>query len=632
MTDGIKDVKGRFARPEKIGPAPGVQDQDAAPAGEDDFEFAPRSEDDAGAPRTPEQSGDELERSGAAFPLNDFGNGQRFALYFGADAMIVPRVGWFRYDGKRWKKDKDGLRVRGLAQKVSGRIIGEIPFVGLEDWQVKELAQEAKYRAQMKVLKAANKQEMTAEDEVKFNDISEKLDWIKKLKAKKSSIKADHKTFAKSSGNKAKIDAMLTEATVALAKELDELDSDPLTINTESGLLRFRVDGGAGHDFSKTASFALEPHTHETNVSNKNAPQFITKMMPVEFDPDATCPTFDAFLERVQPAADMRAFLQRWFGLSMTGLTGEQKFAFLYGGGANGKSALIDLLARMLGDYAATAKIESLTGRNRRGGGDATPDLVPLVGARMVRSAEPEEGERLKEGTIKELTGGEAIMVRSLHADFVEVYPIFKLTMSGNYKPDIRGTDDGIWRRVLLIPFDVQIPEKERDERLVQKLFEERSGILNWLVAGLVDYLEGGLQEPQAVLDATLDYRKDSDPYGTFLRECCFVSGDPSDFIYSRDLIDGFNLWLDLQGQGMFGTRTVSLKFKSMVGRYRDPRSNKPYTANKRDSRGYSGIRFNDIFARQYRDAPRNAGGHAIAAGSPMHDQNDDPRDEEPVF
>jgi len=297
----------------------------------------------------------------------------------------------------------------------------------------------------------------------------------------------------------------------------------------------------------------------------------------------------------------------------MTGLK-IQKFAFFYGAGANGKSVLVDLIARMLGDYAHAAKIESFTGRNRRSGGDATPDIFPLMNARMVRAAEPEEGERLQEGLIKELTGGEPLLVRQLHADFIEVHPFFKLTMSGNHKPDIRGTDDGIWRRVLLVPFDVQIPADERDDKLGEKLWAERAGILNWLIEGLLAYLEGGLQEPRQVLEATDSYRADSDPIGTFLADACLVTGDPDDFLLAREVIQGFNLWLDLRGEGMWGDRTVSLKFKNLAGRWRDPRTGKTYTPGKRDATGYRGIKFLDMFRRQFNDAPRDGKGRPVAA------------------
>ncbi len=580
---GVDQVRGKFEAPEDVAPMP---------AGD-----AP--------PRTPDQNGADIppiEAEGAKLPLNDTGNGRRLALYHGVDIMPVPRVSWFVWDGRRWARDQDNLAVRRRAQKIQERIIAEIPYLRLEDWQARELAAEADLRRRGAAL--LEKEARTAEDEIEAEDIAQKLKWIGKIKDRKSSMKSDHRTFAKTSGNKGRIDAMLTEATVHLARDLEDLDADPLAICTESGVLKFTVEGGGDAGFSRTADVSLEPHDRG---------QLITKIMPVEYDPAATCPTFDAFLQRIQPAAEMRAFLQRWLGLSMTGLTGEQKFAFFYGAGANGKSVLVDLIARLLGDYASSAKIESLTGRNRRGGGDATPDLVPLIGARFVRASEPEEGERLQEGIIKELTGGEPILVRALHADFVEVHPIFKLTISGNHKPDIRGTDDGIWRRVLLVPFDVQIPKEERDEGLADKLWQERAGIFRWLVEGLLDYLEGGLQEPPAVRAATEAYRADSDPIGAYLRDCCIVTGAPDDFLTARDLMDGFNLWLDMRGEGMWGSRTVSLKLRDRAGRYRDPATGKIFTTAKRRVNGYRGIRFQDMFRRDFDAAPRNAGGHPVA-------------------
>jgi putative DNA primase/helicase len=605
MTDHLEQVKQRFDAAEDIAPVDGL----SVPGPDQDMSEPP-------APRTPD--GDiPIEAQGAAFPENDTGNGQRFNLYYGEDAIMVPRVGWFLWDGKRWQQDHDMIAVRGKAQQVQDHIIAEIPHMGLEDWQLRELEAEVATRAALAPLEALERDARTPEQQVEYEDLHQKLVWIGKIKERKSKMKSEHRSFAKTSGNNGRITAMLTESTVHLAREVDDLDSDPLTVNTESGVLRFSVTGGTGEGFSRVADVVLEPHVREATVTGHNAPQYITKMLPVEYDPAATCPGFDEFLERIQPNRDMRAFLQRWFGLSMTSLTGEQKFAFLYGDGANGKSVLVDLVARMFGDYSATAKIESLTGRNRRGGGDATPDLIPLVGARMVRASEPEEGERLKEGMIKELTGGEPILVRQLHSDFVEVKPKFKLTISGNHKPDIRGTDDGIWRRVLLVPFDVKIPQAERNEKLGDELFDrERAGILNWLVTGLLDYLEGGLQEPQQVLDATLEYRSESDPIGSYLKECCIVTGHPSDFTTARDLMDGFNLWLDLKGEGMWGSRTVSLKLKQLAGRYRDPATGKVYTTAKQRVTGYRGIRFQDMFRKDFDDAPRNAQGHPVASTS----------------
>ena len=528
--------------------------------------------------------------------------------------MVVPRVGWHVWDGRRWRLDPDDITVRRLAQGVQDRILREIPHLTLEDWQLRELQGEPAARIRQAELREIDPDKRTPDQEIELEDLSQKLIWIRKIKDRKSGMKSDHRGFAKTSGNKGRIDAMLTEGTVHMAREVEMLDSDPLTVNTETGLLRFKVTGGGDSGFSKTAEVEIADHAREVTVPGQNMPQLITKMMPVEYDPDASCPRFDDFLARVQPSAEMRAFLQRWLGLSMTGLK-VQRFGFFYGAGANGKSVLIDLVAKMLGDYAHSAKIESFTGRNRRGGGDATPDIFPLMGARFVRASEPDEGERLQEGLIKELTGGEPILARQLHADFIEFSPFFKLTMSGNHKPQIRGTDDGIWRRVLMVPFDVQIPAEERDEKLGEKLWQERSGILNWLIEGLVSYLEGGLQEPQQVLDATKDYRADSDPVGSFLADACLVTGDPDDFLYAREIIQGFNLWLDLRGEGMWGERTVSLKFKGLVDRYRDARTGKTYGTGKRDATGYRGIRFVDTFRRTFDNAPRDTKGRPCAPG-----------------
>ncbi|MCE8421909.1 phage/plasmid primase, P4 family, partial [Rhodovulum sulfidophilum] len=144
-------------------------------------------------------------------------------------------------------------------------------------------------------------------------------------------------------------------------------------------------------------------------------------------------------------------------------------------------------------------------------------DLVFLVGARMARASEPREGELLQDALIKAMTSGEPILVRPNYGDFFRLYPYFKLTMSGNHKPEIRSADDGIWRRVKLVPWDVQIPPEERDPDLVRKLYAERDGILQWLVDGAIEFLERGLDEPEAVRSATQDYREDSDPIGTFI-------------------------------------------------------------------------------------------------------------------
>ncbi|MDI3335880.1 phage/plasmid primase, P4 family [Defluviimonas aestuarii] len=539
-------------------------------------------------------------RRACGFPLNDFGNGQRFALYFGEDVIWVPRVGWFVWNGKMWRKDPDEIEVRRRAQQIAERVEAEVPYLVLSDRQMELLAKERDLVEERKS-ESNNKDDdgnLLPDAKARIDRIDVDLMAIGTMKKRLADLRKGHRRFAQQSGNSARIANAYMEAGTMVARQLDELDADPLMINTDSGILRFKVTGGDGDGMSRVAEVERIDHDRA---------HLVTKAVAASYDPDATAPGFMAFLERIMPAAEMRRFLQRWFGLCMTALTGEQKLVFLYGAGANGKSVLVDLMARILGDYGATAKIESLIGRNRRSGGDATPDLIPLVGARFVRASEPEEGERLQEAKIKELTGGEPMLARGLNADFFEFLPLFKLTISGNHKPDIRGTDDGIWRRLLLVPFDVQIPKAERDPDLVQKLYEERDGILNWLVEGLLDYLENGLQEPEAVMAATQEYRDESDPMGTMLTECAVVSGSETDFMTAKDLIEAFQFWQEERGETRWGNRTCSLRLKEKADRnWRHPGSGRSFIAGKSGVTGYRGIRLTDVFADRFANRPQH--------------------------
>lgn len=600
MNKPIDQVRETLARAEDVTPDPALQQgEDARQDDPQDPGASPDDADRGGAPADP-FADDPRAPEGATFPLNDIGNGKRFALYFGDDAMEVPRVGWFLWTGKVWKKDDDQVAVRRLAQSIPEKILIEARHLAYDDWEVETLAEEPVIRARLAVLDAIKPADLTDDQRGELVKVSEKIDRINGIKARFQTRKKKHRDYSLSSGNTAKISNMISEAKVNLSRDINHLDADPLAVNVENGTLRFKVEGGPGTGFSRQASVELHPH---------NRDDLITKIMPVAYDPAAQCEEFDTFVRRVLPDAEIRRFVQRWLGLSMTSII-EQHLAFFYGSGANGKSVLVDTIARLMGSYAATAKIESLTGNGKRGGGDATPDLIPLMGARMVRASEPEEGERLREAEIKAMTSGEPFLVRALHSDFVEAKPLFKLTISGNHKPEIRGTDDGIWRRVMLVPFDVQIPEEERRdfEEFVAALLAEGPGVLNWLIEGLLDYLESGLQIPAAIADATKSYREESDPMQVFLDKCCEVTGLETDFTRTRDLVDGFQFWIEESGQSRWRDRTVTLKLKDKANRWRDPRTGRTFAAGKRSVAGYVGLRLTDIFEARMRDARASGG------------------------
>ena len=543
--------------------------------------------DDAPPPGPPKDEAQERLQKAARFPLNDYGNGQRLALHFGEDLMYVPRVGWFLWDGTRWEKDPDKLSVRRKAQALAPLILKETDHI-FKSSRTSELLDEraalSQKRAELEGLAAADRAE-THDDDLKR--VNARLEAVTKMLAGHQKSIDRIRTHAKNAGNNGPLKHMVEEAETLLAKMLEDLDAVALDVNCESGLLRFRVEELREEGAGKVARVAQVPHDRA---------QLQTKKIPVVYDPKARCPKFDAFLREVQPDPEVVAFLQRWFGLSMTALP-VQAMAFFHGDGANGKSVLVDLMAKIAGDYAATVRIESLTGTARRGGGDATPDLVPLIGARFARTSEPDQGTRLQEGLIKALTGGEPILVRALHSDFIEIRPIFKLTMSGNHKPEIRGTDDGIWRRVMMVPWTVTIPEERRNPHLVDELMDEAPGILNWLVGGLIDYLEGGLRPPKVVTDATAEYRQESDPLGQFLGECCVVDGDDSRSLLTEDIKRGFDLWLREAAMPVWKGRQFQLSMKKKADTWRHPQSGWTFTAGPRSAKSnYRGIRFSEAF------------------------------------
>ena len=560
-------------------------------------------------------------RKAAAFPINDLGNGQRFVLHFGEDVMYVPRVGWHVWDGRVWQVDPDMIATRKKAQRISDLVLREVPYIVLSDEKMATIARGEALREELIALYAQTGDDGKRPDEVdaKIRRIEGELRTIETLRASLSKIRTAHRTFARSTGNTAKIKAALTEAEVPLARKVEDLDCNPLDVNTDTHVLRFTVTPRPGT--YPLVDMQAIPHDRDFRM---------TKIMATGYDPTAGAPIFHRFLNRIMPAEEMQKFLQRWFGYSMLGLTSEQALAFFYGMGANGKSALTDLIARLMGSYAATAKIESLTGQNRRSGGDATPDLIGIVAARMVRASEPEKGVQWQEGLIKQLTGGEPILVRALNENFFEATPIFKLTIGGNHAPDIRGMDDGIWRRLMIVPFDVQIPKAERDPLIVNRMLEEGPGILNWMIEGAVAYLEGGLAPPAQVSSATDELRQDADPYGKFLDEACEVTGDDRDSITSRELMLSFMFWQMRRGETPFKERTISTNMKDHSRRWRSPRTGKQFAARETGRFvGYDGLKLADLFKKEWDLAPKDQTGRALATKS--GDERDDGRDDPPL-
>jgi putative DNA primase/helicase len=247
----------------------------------------------------------------------------------------------------------------------------------------------------------------------------------------------------------------------------------------------------------------------------------VSKRCGVSYDTAATCPRFRRFLEDVQPDTEMRAFLQRWAGYCLTGSVREQKLLFLFGGGANGKSVFIELLAWLLGDYSKKIATELLMQHQRSPQGPS-PDIVALKGARLIYANETEEGRRLAESRVKDLTGGDTLTGRVPYgkAD-ITFRPSHKLVIVGNHRPEITDNSHGMWRRVALTPFDVTIAEGRRDPELLEHLRGEGAGILNWALEGLRQWQSNGLGVPRKIEAATAAYRDEQDIIGEWVADHC---------------------------------------------------------------------------------------------------------------
>ncbi len=305
---------------------------------------------------------------------------------------------------------------------------------------------------------------------------------------------------ARSAAAKYKLMAMvsLAESDPDLAASPDKFDEHPYLLNVENGLLNLKCAIRDDH----------------------RAEQFVTKLAGTWHDPEAKCPRWLAFLDRVfSDDADLIGFVQRVVGYTLTAQTTEQVLFILFGSGANGKSVFTSVLEGLLGDYAARAPYGAFLRLNR--GGGPRNDIARLAGARCVTASEVPVGARLDETLVKEVTGGDRITARFLFREEFSYKPQFKLWLAGNHKPAIQETGHAMWRRIKLIPFTVTIPPGERDPDLVDKLVEELPGILNWAVEGCRDWQQRGLGEAESVLNATEQYRSESDVVSQFLSEQC---------------------------------------------------------------------------------------------------------------
>ncbi len=242
---------------------------------------------------------------------------------------------------------------------------------------------------------------------------------------------------------------------------------------------------------------------------------------------------------------ELQEYIQRSIGYSISGSNAEQCAYFLYGMGNNGKSTFLDTIADILGNYAMNVQPDTLMLQSRLGssGGGANSDIARLKSARFITCEEPTEGMRLNEGLLKQLTGGSKVTARHLYGDEFEFTPEFKIWVATNHKPTIRGTDFGIWRRIKLVPFEVNIPADKVDKNLKYKLREEFPQILAWAVDGCIKWQFEGLKEPARVLNATKEYKQEMDLVASFVEQCVMVDYTTAEHIMASDIFNVYRAW-----------------------------------------------------------------------------------------
>ena len=355
-----------------------------------------------------------------------------------------------------------------------------------------------------------------------FHDSEDNSGINKEIRKYKKFI-ADFSKAKRSIGQKKTIENVL----LLLATEKDigtattDFDQHPLLINLQNGY----------YDLEQDQFYNSDP-------KKRFLCQFRTNYIP-EAKPEKWIKFLETILEGDQERIE---YIQKLVGISLTGKADFQAVIFCFGDGKNGKSTFIETLRRLFGDYFGNITSETLLSSGSYSRNTSDYDMADLFGKRMVVGDELSRDREFNESLLKKLTGGDEIKARQPRERFINFNPTHTLWMFGNHKPRITGTDEGIWRRIKLIPFEYKIPDEEvKNQSVIFKEFEQEfPGILNWAIEGYRKYQSEGVEEPKVVLDAIKEYRSDSDTLGRFMEECCTAS-DSS--VSTKDLFKAYESW-----------------------------------------------------------------------------------------
>ncbi|MGI5408196.1 phage/plasmid primase, P4 family [Streptomyces chartreusis] len=295
-------------------------------------------------------------------------------------------------------------------------------------------------------------------------------------------------------------------------------------------------------DLLSFANGVVELRTETLREHRKE--DMLTYSLAIEYDADAQCPRWDAFLTEIFPDdPELVPYMQRLCGYGITGFTDEQCFGVLWGKGANGKSVLTDTLSEVFGAINKTTPFATF---EEKSGGGIPNDIAALRGARLVMASEGESGKPMSEAVLKRVTGKDMVSARFLRQEFFEFRPSFLLLLATNHKPKFRGQDEGLWRRVKMIPFRRYFAPHERDYSLDAKLRAEAQGIARWAVRGARIWFENGLQDPASISQATQEYRETSDQLAGFFPGV--IEEAPGDQVLGAAVYTAYREWCEAEG------------------------------------------------------------------------------------
>ena len=317
--------------------------------------------------------------------------------------------------------------------------------------------------------------------------------------------------------------------------------------------------------------FNIDKYTLNLKTGKASVPDpsdLLTKKSNFVYKEGAECPVWNMFLLQIfNNDMELIRFIQKACGYALSGDVSEQCLFILWGTGANGKSTFLNVLLHLFGDYGSSTGIETFMKKNS----EQSNDLARLKGLRLVTTSEIEQGKQLSESLIKSVTGEDSLTARFLYGEYFSFKPTFKIFMATNHKPKIRGADNGIWRRIKMIPFNVTIPPEQRDKKLTEKLIAENSGILNWIMKGYAMWKKEGLgTEPKAIEEANTEYRMDMDSVGAFIADCLMVDATNKARLPTAHLYQTYSKWCSrnnerLMSQKWLGMRMQEKGFKRLA-------------------------------------------------------------------